>query len=71
MKDKKLYLVVRDELKGTPALWPPVYYYTFAESEEDAIMKVRLKWGEILPKTFAREIKEKDLDSLVIATNHY
>jgi len=68
MKDKKLYLVVRNELKGTPL---PVYYYTFAESEEDAIRKVRLKWGEILPKTFAREIKEKELDSLIIATNRY
>lgn len=68
MKDKKLYLVVRNELKGTPI---PVYYYTYAKDEEEALTKVTVKWGEYCPKAFAREIKEKDLDSLVIATNHY
>jgi hypothetical protein len=68
MKDKKFYIVVRNELKGTTL---PVYNYTFAESEEDAIQKVRLRWGEILDKEFAREITGEELERLVIGTNNY
>ena len=64
----KLYFVNRPSLKGTTL---PQFYYTFGESEEEAVHKVELKWGEYDPKTTARELSESELKELVIATNFF
>lgn len=66
--NKKFYLVIRPSMKGTAI---PVYYYTFAENEEDAIHKVSLKWGEYDDKSSAKELKGEELDDLVIATDYF
>lgn len=60
------YLVVRPKFKNSSI---PVYYYTFAKDENEAIFKVEMKWGEIDSGSYAREIK--DLDQVVIATNYF
>ena len=66
--NEKFYLVVKMPMLGTKL---PVYYYTFAESSEAAIKKVDLKWGNMDSNAFARELQEKELETLVIATNNY
>ncbi len=40
---KKLFVVRRPSMEGTKI---PTYNYTFADSIEDAISKVRMKYGE-------------------------
>lgn len=65
---EKLYVVIKPSAKGTTA---PQFYYTFAENEEAAIHKVEMKWGDMDPKMFAREVQGKELEELVIATNFY
>lgn len=65
---QKLYLVVKSSLRGTTM---PVYYYTFAESAEAAILKVDLKWGDMDPRVYARELQQDELETLVIANNNY
>ena len=55
-------------MKGTSI---PVYYYTFAEGEFDAKLKVEMKWGEYDPKTTVKEITESEIKDLVIATNNF
>lgn len=62
----KLYLVTRPSLKGTNL---PVYNYTFANNEEEAISKVRLTYGEYDKYIFAKRISDEDLEKLVIGTN--
>jgi len=62
----KLYLVIRPSMKGTPI---PVYNYTFAETEEEAFKKVRLKWGEYDSDIRAKELSQKETDEIVISTN--
>ena len=62
----KLYLVIRPSMKGTPI---PVYNYTFAKTEEEAISKVRLKWGEYDRDIRAKELSQKETDEIVISTN--
>lgn len=55
-------------MRGTTV---PMYYYTFANDEEEAKQKVSLKWGEYDPKAVAREIEGEDLEKIVIATNFF
>jgi hypothetical protein len=61
---KKFYFVHRPNFK-------PQYNYTFADSEEEAIKKVEMKYGDIVKYTTAREIKDNYLDEIVIATHDY
>ncbi len=68
MEEKKLFVIARYKFKGTSI---PVFYYTFAKDKEEAIHKVTLKWGEIDPNTVARELSEKEIENLVIATDYY
>jgi hypothetical protein len=53
-------------MKDTPI---PVYNYTFAKTEEEAISKVRLKWGEYDRDIRAKELSQKETDEIVISTN--
>lgn len=64
----KFYLVIRPSMKGTPI---PIYNYTFAETEEAAILKVRLKWGEYDSDIRVRELSQKETDEIVISTNNF
>lgn len=49
----------------------PTYNYTFAENEEEAIRKVRLKYGEYDENIVARELTEKEINNLVIGSDYY
>lgn len=65
---KKFYLVTRPSLKDT---YLPMYNYTFAESEEEAISKVRLKWGEYDKDIKVKELSDHEIDTIVIGTNNF
>lgn len=65
---KKLFVIRRPSMKGTSI---PEFNYTFALDKEEAISKVRLKWGEFDKDIIARELSEKEIESLVIATDYY
>lgn len=64
----KIFLVIRPSMKGTSI---PIYYYTFAATAEEAILKVRLKWGEYDDDIIARELTEDVKNNLVISTNNF
>lgn len=49
----------------------PVYYYTFADTEDEALQKVRMKWGEYDPDARAIELRETEIENLVIATDYF
>lgn len=63
-----LFFVHRPSLMGTTL---PQFYYTFAETEEEAIKKVEHKWCEYDSKTKARKLTDKELNEIVIATNFF
>lgn len=63
-----LYFVHRPKMKGTRI---PTFYYCFADSTEDAIQKVSLKWGEYDRFATARELSVEECDSLVIGLDNY
>ena len=65
---KKLFVVHSPSMRGTPI---PEFYYTFANDKDEAISKVEYKWCEMDPKTTARELREDELEKLVISTNFY
>lgn len=65
---KSLYLIFRPSMKGTTI---PMFYYTFAETEEEAIYKVRFKWGEYDKDIQCRKLKQDEIDELVISTNNF
>jgi len=64
----KLFFINRPSLKETTV---PQFYYTFAKDEEAALLKVSLRWGEYDPKATARELTDKELSDLVVATDNY
>ena len=64
----KFYFINRPSMKNTTI---PKFYYTFAENEDEAKLKIELKWGEIDEKTTVRELSENEIEKLVIATNNY
>ncbi len=64
----KFYLIVRPSMRGTTI---PVYYYTFAENEDNAKFKVEMKWGCIDNKTIVKEISGDELNKIVIATDNF
>lgn len=55
-------------MKGTTI---PVYNYTFAETDEEAISKVRLKWGEYDSDIQVKELSKNEINSLVISTDYF
>ena len=65
---KKFFLVFRPSMKGTSI---PVYNYTFALNTEEAISKVRLKWGEFDSDIVAKELTDDEINVLVISTNDF
>lgn len=64
----KIFLVIRPSMKDTPI---PIYNYTFASNVQEAISKVRLKWGEYDDDIIARELTEDEKNNLVISTNNF
>ena len=64
----KLHLVIRPRMKGTPV---PQFYYTFAETPEEAIKKVEYKWGDYDEGTTARVLRDVELEELVVGTDFY
>lgn len=65
---EKLFFVNRPSMKGTSI---PMFYYTFAETPDDAIRRVRLKWGEYDADIKCREVTDKEKKELIIATDYY
>jgi len=65
---RKFYLVNRPSMNGTTT---PQFYYTYAENEKEAQLKIEMKWGEIDTKTQVREIKGIELEQIVIATDYF
>lgn len=65
---KKLFLIRRPSMEGTSI---PTFNYTFAENAEDAIIKVRLKYGEYDIDIISKELTSDELDELVIGTDYY
>ena len=49
----------------------PVYNYTFANDCNEAISKVRLKFGEYDPSIQCREVKESEMEDLVIGASSF
>lgn len=64
----KLYVVIPPSAKGTTM---PMFYYTLADDENEAVRNVHRKWGIYDPKAIVRELNENELKDLVIATNFY
>jgi hypothetical protein len=67
-KINKLFLVRRPSMRGTSI---PEFNYTFAIDSEDAIKKVRLKWGEFDSDIITRELNDEEIEKLVIGTDFY
>jgi hypothetical protein len=64
----KMFVVIRPSMKGTSI---PVYNFTFAITADEAILKVRIKWGEYDSDIIAKELSEDEMKILVISTNNF
>jgi hypothetical protein len=64
----ELYFVFIPIMKGAKT---PMYCYTLAESEEEAIRKAQIRWEEYDLKIIAKKVSKKKLDELVIATDYF
>ena len=64
----KLFLVMRPQMVEIALI--PVYNYIFAETKEEAINKVRLKWGEYDDAIIANELTQNEIIGLVIGTDY-
>lgn len=68
VNNMKLFVVRRPSMRGTNI---PEFNYTFAETDIDAITKVRLKFGEYDNDIVCRELSQIEIEKLVIGTDYY
>lgn len=79
----KLFMVFKPIIRNNVV---PMYYYAFAESGEQAIEKVKRKFGDPIvayayiekdgsdikePEFAFKELTQKQMDDMVIASNYY
>ena len=67
MVRKKLYIVFRPTMVDVEGV--PTFNYTYATDEEEAILKVRLKYGEYDEEVIAKEFDFND--DVVIGSNFF
>ena len=65
--ENKLYVVRRPSMEDVMGI--PTYNYTYAKDKEDAIRKVRLKYGEYDEDIVAMEFNFND--DVVIGSNFF
>jgi len=67
MNNKKLFLVSRPSMANVNGI--PTFNYTYAENTQDAINKVRLKFGDYDDKIVAIEFNFND--DVVIGSDYF